>query len=308
MTTLKLFRIGDTHVKELEGHSVIIERSLQTLIEQNLEVMLGVKLLDSEYAIKNDKQSKINTIGLDENGSPVIIMYQRALNENIIHQGLYYLDWLTDHRANFELLVFKRLGKEYAETIYWPNSRLICIAGDFSKYDRHAIRQISRNIELIQYRQFDIGFLLLELISSSIESDSIESYDSQSIISINNKTPDQKALIELLKKSNKNLFDLFEALKSFLIALGDDVKQKNLISYSAFKRLKNFACIMIPVEIDRLLIYINLPSETVSPKAGLIRNVERALHVGTGDIEITLKKSEDLDKIRPLIIKSYENC
>ena len=299
MTTLKLFRIGDTHVKELEGHSIIMEKSLQTLIEQNLEVMLGVKLLDSEYSIKNDKQSKINTIGLDENGGPVIIMYQRALNENIIHQGLYYLDWLNDHRADFELLVFKQLEKEFAEAISWPNLRLICIAGDFSKYDRHAIRQISRNIELIQYRQFDIGFLLLELISSST--------DASLAIDISKKTPDQSLGAELMKKSNKNLFNLFEALKSFLLALGDDVQQKELKSYLAFKRLKNFVCIILPVEIDRLLIYINLPPETVTTKAGFIRNVTGTQHVGTGDIEITLKTLEDLDKIRPLLIKSYEN-
>ena len=32
--------------------------------------------------------------GIDENCSPVIIEYKRALNENVINQGLFYLDWL----------------------------------------------------------------------------------------------------------------------------------------------------------------------------------------------------------------------
>jgi hypothetical protein len=35
----------------------------------------------------------------DENGSPVIFEYKRSVNENVINQGLFYLNWLLDHRA-----------------------------------------------------------------------------------------------------------------------------------------------------------------------------------------------------------------
>jgi SWI2/SNF2 ATPase len=42
------------------------------------------------------------------NGSPVIFEYERSVNENVINQGLFYLDWLLDHRAEFELLVMKK--------------------------------------------------------------------------------------------------------------------------------------------------------------------------------------------------------
>ncbi|MBB4408124.1 hypothetical protein J2S88_003673 [Agrobacterium tumefaciens] len=39
-------------------------------------------------------------------------VYKRASNENIINQGLFYLDWLMDHKRDFEWLVLKRFGQE----------------------------------------------------------------------------------------------------------------------------------------------------------------------------------------------------
>jgi hypothetical protein len=44
-------------------------------------------------------------VRIDEDDSPVIIEYKRATNENVINQGLYYLDWLMDHKAEFQILV-----------------------------------------------------------------------------------------------------------------------------------------------------------------------------------------------------------
>jgi RecB family endonuclease NucS len=42
-------------------------------------------------------RGRIDSLGLDENGCPVIIESKRKLNENVINQGLFYLDWLLDH-------------------------------------------------------------------------------------------------------------------------------------------------------------------------------------------------------------------
>lgn len=51
----------------------------------------------------------------------MIIEYKRALNENVINQGLFYLDWLMDHKAEFELLVLKQMGQEEADGIEWSD-------------------------------------------------------------------------------------------------------------------------------------------------------------------------------------------
>ncbi len=51
MSDIKLFRTHGSHVTELEGKSVTLEKSLQTLIESNLEAFLGIRFLATEYSI-----------------------------------------------------------------------------------------------------------------------------------------------------------------------------------------------------------------------------------------------------------------
>ena len=126
---------------------------LECLFEKSLETLIGVRLLASEFITTHG--GRIDRLGLDENGCPVILEYKRTTNENVINQGLFYLDWLMDHKKDFQWLVLEKLGKEAADNVDWSAPRLICIAGDFTRYDDHAVKQIQRNIELIRYRRFD---------------------------------------------------------------------------------------------------------------------------------------------------------
>ncbi|MEQ9008308.1 MAG: hypothetical protein RLP12_10520, partial [Ekhidna sp.] len=130
MSDIKLFHTNGDTVTELEGKTVALEKSLQILIETHLETLLGIRFLASEYSTGKTHGGRIDTLGIDENGCPCIIEYKRTSNENVINQGLFYLDWLMDHRAEFELMVIKQFGQEMSENIEWTNPRLLCIAGD----------------------------------------------------------------------------------------------------------------------------------------------------------------------------------
>lgn len=77
-----------------------LEKFLQTLIERHLEPLLGVRFLASEYSTGKKHGGRIDTLGMDENGSPVIIENKRTLNETAINQGQYPLDDLLDHELN----------------------------------------------------------------------------------------------------------------------------------------------------------------------------------------------------------------
>src|SRR5690349_16821443 len=147
MADMKLFRLDKNDVEEIAVRSVAVEKTLQSLIERHLEKFLSVRFLASEHSTGKTHKGRIDTLGIDENGSPVIIEYKRALNENVINQGLFYLDWLLDHKGEFELLVLKKLGTSAADAIEWSAPRLLCIASDFTRYDEHAVQQINRNIE-----------------------------------------------------------------------------------------------------------------------------------------------------------------
>jgi hypothetical protein len=167
MSDIKLFQVTAGIAKQLVSRASHLEKPLQSLIDSNLETLLAIRFVASEHGTGNKHGGRIDTLGLDENGCPVVIEYKRSVNENVITQGLYYLDWLMDHRAEFELLVQKKFGASISEEIDWGEPRLICIAGDFTKFDAYAVEQIERSIDLIRYRQFGSDLLLLEQVNST---------------------------------------------------------------------------------------------------------------------------------------------
>ena len=113
MSDVKLFRVINGSAEELVGRPVKLEKKLQVLIERHLDVFLHVRFVASEYSTGKTHAGRIDTLGIDENGCPTIIEYKRNSNANVINQGLFYLDWLMDHKAEFELLVQKQFGQEY---------------------------------------------------------------------------------------------------------------------------------------------------------------------------------------------------
>ena len=305
MSDIKLFRVEGGHVHELEGHSVALERSLQTLIETHLEVFLGVQFLASEYSTGKTHGGRIDTLGIDENGCPCIIEYKRATNENVINQGLFYLDWLMDHKGEFELLVLKKFGPDLADRIEWPGPRLLCIAGDFTKYDEHAVQQINRNIELLRYIRFGENLLLLELVNAVEASSPTDDEAQPGGLKPKTKYKD-KSVSEQLALAGPKLTDLYEALKATLVGFGGDVQVKMLKLYVAFKRIKNFASVEIRAGNDRLLVYLKVNPDSVALEEGFTRDVREIGHWGTGDLEVLIRSMDDLEKAKPLLIKSYE--
>ena len=305
MSDIKLFRIGHGSVSELAGTTDTIEKSVQTLFEQNLDRLLGVRFLASEF--KTTHGGRIDTLGLDENGCPVILEYKRASNENVINQGLFYLDWLMVHRKDFQWLVLDKLGKPAAEAVDWSAPRLICIAGDFNRYDDHAVKQIQRNIELIRYRRFGPDLLMLDLVAATAVKGGIS--DAKPILSGEvAATPNKyKTIGTVLTELDAGMVDRFEALRAFLLALGDDVQETTLRFYIAFKRIKNFACVEFRPTTGKILLFVKVDPAKVTLEPSFTRDVSEVGHFGTGDLEITLTKPEDLEKAMPLIKRSYED-
>jgi len=300
MGDIKLFRTTNSTVTELQGSGVTLEKSLQDLIEKNMDSFLGVRYLASEYSTGQKHGGRIDSLGIDENGCPVIIEYKRSLNENVINQGLYYLDWLMDHKAEFTLLVMKQQGDDVAETIDWSAPRLLCIAGDFTKYDEHAVSQINRNIELLRYRRYGEEYLLLELVNSS----SAQSTGNGGGVSSSPGT--YKTVTEYLADASPDLRDVFESLKAFLTSLGDEVQFKTLKYYFAFKRLKNFACVEVQPQSNLLACYVKVNPDTVELEEGFTRDVRNIGHYGTGDLEIRIRSESDLERAKELLVNSFE--
>jgi predicted transport protein len=218
------------------------------------------------------------------------------------------------------------LGADAAQRIDWSAPRLVCIAADFTKFDGHAVQQIDRNIELIRYRRFGADLLLLELANavsasakSSRSSGSRGSRPGRLFEAVGEAMPVVHAAIDtddaaqrgkdrpysesllLLAPAQR---ELLESLHGYVLSLGEDVQHKELKLYAAYKRLKNFASVVL--QKKGLLVYLKLNPSALSPLPANARDVTHIGHWGTGDLEFSLSSLADLDAVKPFLTMAYE--
>lgn len=303
MNNIKLFKITGDDAKELDGYFARMERELQAIVERHLQNLFGINLLAHEYATGRSHPGQIDALGIDENFCPVIIEFKRRNNENVITQGLYYMDWLLDHEADFRNLVSSRLGPEAARKTEFAAARLLCIASGFSRFDEKAVRRIGRRIELVRYKFFAEDLLMLEM--PPMENEALILSLSPKEISAGD--PDEIGMPASLQTRLKNMNDvaeeLYVRLLSFAESLGEDVGIKFLKHYVALTRLKNFTSVQ-PMK-NFLKIWLNINPSEITIEEGFTRDVTNIGHHSSGSIEIDIRCEEDLEKAKPLIERAY---
>lgn len=298
MADIKLYQIkgGKANAKTVVDFKY--EREIQKLCENNLETFFAIRFLASEYITGNKHKGRIDTLGIDENNCPVIIEYKLDSKENVINQGLFYLDWLMDHQADFELLCMRVLKKEV--DIDWTSPRLLCIAKDFTRYDDYAIGQINRNIELIRYRFFQDENIIFELAGTSQKHEQIKKTNSPTQIKY-------RDMGDAINAASEELLNVYQELEDFIFSLGDDVQKKELKYYHAYSRIKNFVCTEIRSKKNEIILYLRLDFKNIQNPANNLRDVSNIGHYGTGDTEIIIKSLEDVETVKSLVEESYNN-
>ncbi|MFH8390330.1 transporter [Streptomyces sp. NPDC018036] len=273
-----------------------VEADVQSLIEAHMETMLGVRFLASEYVIDCVEGGRIDSLGIDENGAPVIVEYKRGTDAGVINQGLYYLSWLTRHRSAFDSLVRDRLGVPTAAQVLWSAPRLICVAGDFTRYDAHAVREHRRSIDLVRYRYYGSDHVSLETVVSVTGKSGAA-----------NRCTRRHAHMDApqaLQRQTGAMAELAVAADETLRGLGDGITRVQRKQYAAYQRLRNFACV-IPPQQTKLLVYLKADPKSVDLTPGFTRDVTGLGHHGTGDLEVQLRTERDLERAQDLFRLSY---
>lgn len=299
MNDVRLFGITGGKAKEVQRVPFKTERELQTLFENNLKELLGVRLVASEY--RTSDGGRIDTLGIDENGFPVIIEYKLGTNNTVINQGMSYLVWLRSHTSDFWKIVFKKLGQEVADTIDNSSIRLICIASDFTREDLGAYELMPNNIDLIRYQRFGGSYLLLERI---ITSDSSGSAASVRENRTGGRSPQDRDFVQWVANASPELRAVYEQLRQAILEQGEDVSEKQAKLYIAFRRIRNFATLTYASKTE-MNLYLHLDPKHVEMREGL-RDVSSMRHWGTGDLEVKIKTQEDVQNALPLIQRAYE--
>ncbi|WP_232626978.1 endonuclease NucS domain-containing protein [Streptomyces alfalfae] len=270
-----------------------VEADVQDLVEAHMETMLGVTFLASEYVIDCVDGGRIDSLGHDENGAPVIVEYKRGTDAGVINQGLYYMAWLTHHRDAFRNLVRDRLGFTAVSQILWSAPRLICVAGDLARYDAHAVREHRRSIDLVRYRYFGSDHFGLETLASAM------GHSAQA-----KRARRRAAGVSPARKQGGAMVELAQAVDEVLVGLGDGVTRVQREQYRAYRRLRNFANVCPPQQ-TKILVYLKADPKEISLVPGFTRDVTGLGHHGTGGLELQLRTERYLERAQDLFRLSY---
>lgn len=204
-------------------------------METNLEELLGVRFVATELSTGERHGGRIDTLGLDETGSPVIVEYKWDKSDSVLNQGLFYLDWLLDHRGDFELAVQKALG---SADVSWQEPRLILIASSYTKYDGWAVNRLPDNVELLRYQRYDDGTFVLESVN--------EPLSAKKKPAVVKPRPTDVDLVEYTleyhrEKTTEKPWMAFLDLRDRLIALDGVEERVNQKSQITYRTTKSFA-------------------------------------------------------------------
>lgn len=288
---MSLFKITNSTTKQLKLSNFKSEKELQNLIEINLEEIFGIKFIATEHYTGQKHGGQIDSLGIDENYAPVIIEYKWSESENIINQGLFYLDWLVDHKGDFELAVEKKLNKKIR--IDWGQPRLILIASSFNKYDRFAINMMSENIELWSYTLYENGIINFEIKGSS----KVDDKKGKRITKIKYADFDLKYH---LNKTTKELQDKFMELKEKILELPEAIENHNQKSGITYKTTKSF----VRIEFKKSFIRILLKEPKYIDPKNLVRDITTFEWGYKGMVKMDL--NSNVEYIFNLIQQSYK--
>ena len=319
MGEIQLFHVIYGGAHELAEHPFQKERGLQDLFETHLHSLTGIDFLASEHSTGQRHKRRIDTLGIDGDGCPVVIEYKRHRDQNIINQGLDYLDWLEDHPAAFRELVRNKLGRERGKGINFKGSWLLCVAGAFPRQDVVAAGNSRRRIGLLRYRRYDEAYITLEWVfgrdataaDEALKAQQREAERKAAETRRHNQAaqtdgqPDFSAYPPW-DKADEELRQLFMELHNYFISLGKDVWANPKKAYISFKRQRTMAYVRLQTVKARLVLHITADLERTPLREGFTRELPENSHYAPCNLEIIISNRDDLERAKPLLKRSYE--
>ncbi len=297
---MALFQINNRNVKKIPPIKIGLERDIQKIFEENLNEILNIIFLATEYTTSFG--GRIDSLGIDNNGAPVIIEYKKGQNNSVINQGLSYLRWLLDHKDAFEVLVHKvKIDRD----IDWASPRVICVAESYNKFDLDTADLLPMNIELLKYRIYENGVLLVEPeTQQKVRISTLKVFAKKETNSL--KERKQYTVGDHLKIASKNIKEIFAVMKEMIVSLDETIIEEPKAKYIAYKLATNFVDVV--VFKDSLKLFFNVPSGELDDPYNIARDLakpKKVGHWGNGDYEAKFSNKEDVEKIMKLIKQSY---
>lgn len=276
-----------------------LEREIQSIFESNLQNIMGLLFVKSEFTIKN---KRIDTLAYDkETNAFIIIEYKRDKNYSVVDQGLTYLNLMLQNKAEFILTYNETLRDVlHSKDVDWSQSRVAFVSPSFTDNQISASDFKDFGIELWEIKQFENNTISINTIKKSSGAPSIkpllENSDSLKEVKENIKVYTEE---DHFSNGSDYIIELYEKFKSSILNLTDGIEILPQKYYIAFKKGSNISD--IEIQKKSLKIFINAKIGSLDDPKGLVKDVSNIGHRGNGDYQIQIENDKDLEYIMSLI-------
>lgn len=276
-----------------------LEKEIQNLFEANLDTVLGLQLVKSEFSIKN---KRIDTLAFDRQSNAfVIIEYKRSKSNSVIDQGFTYLNLMLENKADFILEYNESYqAKLQRKGVDWSQTRVIFVATGFTENQKLATNFKDIAIELYEVKQYEGGLVAINAIKKTASATSIQPLMEKNE-AIREITKEIKVYTEDDHLTNKPdaIIELYEAFKEAILNLADNIEivpRKQQISF-------RFGGIICDIHIQKkgLKMWINLKKGKLDDPKQITRDVSATGHWGNGDYELIISNTANLEYIMSLV-------
>jgi predicted transport protein len=268
------------------------EKQLQTLIENNLDMIFEMTFIDTEVPTTHGGQ--MDTLAIDRNNRPVIIEYKADKSSTVLLQGLFYMDWLVENEAEFEKLVKVKLRKEIV--INWKSGiRLILIAKSFAIWDKFAVNRIKEEVELYEYTLYENNELKLDKTTLP--------KDFKGAIRTPITSLSEYSIEDHMKRiRNESIKKTVKELRERIKAISEDIVERATKDYIIFKSTVNFAAIY--TQTKQFWFDVKLPKDQVKKQ---FKQLDVRPHKDEVFTHIRYNKNTDIEDLISLAEQAYEN-
>jgi len=293
-----LFKQHNTTLTQFKEKTISLEKTLQTLFEQNLEKIFGLTLVKSECIIKN---KKIDTLAFDPfSRAFCVIEYKKDKSFSVFDQGITYLNLLLKNKGEMTSEYLESCGIRLGRgDVRWQHSKIIFVAPAFTDYQEQAAELWSTlplgrefAIELWEVKQYENGIIMIRPVKKSVP----QVRDESSI-------PSEA---RLLKGKPEEILKIYSALKKAILSLNRDISIKPKKLEIGFM-LKGRIFTDVSLHRDFIKLWINMKRGTLNDPRKLTRDVSKLRHWGSGDYELRLRDTKNLNYILSLIKQSLQH-
>ena len=297
---MTLYTNNSGSLSEVSEKPFKLERDIQTLFEKNLNEVMSLMLVRSEFSIKG---RRIDTLAFDESSKAfVIIEYKRDKNISVIDQGFTYLGLMLENKADFIVEYNEQLKKNMKrDDVDWSQTRVTFVSPSFTDFQIEATNFKDIAIELWEVKQFANGTVSIHELKKSKSAESIKPLAQknkelkQVVDQIQVYTEDQH-----LDDASPEIAELYEKFRNSILNLSDGIDLVPQKLYIAFKKEKsNIAC--VEFQKKRIKIWVGAKAGKLDDPKGLAIDVSATGHYGTGDYELRVDSDADLEYIMSLI-------